>query len=149
MYILTLSIKPRRANQSILDATYQVEIDIKEFQYIFDDSLLVKIAIAIVCASGVVVLISISWCCWRKWRQATLNRIQAAQAKKAFESMKKYMPVQMYKELQLTQQMNCAICLCDFEGNDEVRVLVCSHIFHSECIDRWCLKQAICPICRF
>lgn len=43
----------------------------------------------------------------------------------------------------------CAICICTLDDNDEVRLLTCGHIFHSECIDPWLLRrQACCPMCK-
>ncbi|KAI3753945.1 hypothetical protein L2E82_26010 [Cichorium intybus] len=44
---------------------------------------------------------------------------------------------------------NCAICLQDFENEEEGRKLPnCRHEFHLECIDEWLIRQGSCPICR-
>ncbi|KAI9041067.1 E3 ubiquitin-protein ligase RNF103 [Aspergillus affinis] len=43
----------------------------------------------------------------------------------------------------------CAICVDQFDSNDEVRPLTCGHIFHPACIDMWLTKrQACCPLCK-
>jgi len=44
----------------------------------------------------------------------------------------------------------CAVCLAEYEGGEEVRVLpACRHGFHRECVDRWLLTGALtCPVCR-
>lgn len=44
----------------------------------------------------------------------------------------------------------CAVCLAEYEGGEEVRVLpACRHGFHRECVDRWLLTRApTCPVCR-
>jgi hypothetical protein len=42
----------------------------------------------------------------------------------------------------------CTVCLSDFETGDEVRTLNCSHLFHTECIDRWLIYNKKCPVCR-
>ncbi|PLB47439.1 hypothetical protein P170DRAFT_439097 [Aspergillus steynii IBT 23096] len=43
----------------------------------------------------------------------------------------------------------CAICVDQFDANDEVRPLSCGHIFHPACIDMWLTKrQACCPLCK-
>ncbi|KAG5439340.1 hypothetical protein PCK2_000838, partial [Pneumocystis canis] len=44
----------------------------------------------------------------------------------------------------------CAICLEIFEGEDEVRVLTCGHIYHSSCIVPWfTTRRAMCPLCKY
>ncbi|CAL5001843.1 unnamed protein product [Urochloa decumbens] len=44
---------------------------------------------------------------------------------------------------------DCAVCLCEFAGDDRLRLLPkCSHAFHVECIDTWLLSHSTCPLCR-
>lgn len=44
---------------------------------------------------------------------------------------------------------DCAICLSEYTEGDECRMLPnCSHVFHSQCIDRWFASQSNCPLCR-
>ncbi|XP_008561009.1 E3 ubiquitin-protein ligase RNF38 isoform X2 [Microplitis demolitor] len=45
-------------------------------------------------------------------------------------------------------QTNCVVCMCDFEPPQSLRVLPCSHEFHSKCIDKWLKSNRTCPICR-
>ncbi|CAG7723331.1 unnamed protein product [Allacma fusca] len=43
----------------------------------------------------------------------------------------------------------CAICIEDFVLHDKIRVLPCSHGFHTDCIDPWLTKgRRVCPICK-
>jgi hypothetical protein len=41
----------------------------------------------------------------------------------------------------------CGVCLVEFDGGEELRVLPCGHLFHRECIDHWLLNCSIvCPV---
>ncbi|KAI8148187.1 hypothetical protein BJV82DRAFT_591166 [Fennellomyces sp. T-0311] len=43
----------------------------------------------------------------------------------------------------------CHICLEKLEDMEDVRVLLCQHGFHQECIDKWLVEgQNRCPLCR-
>ncbi|CAL5056186.1 unnamed protein product [Urochloa decumbens] len=47
------------------------------------------------------------------------------------------------------EPFDCAVCLCEFTADDELRLLPkCSHAFHLECIDTWLLSHSTCPLCR-
>lgn len=39
----------------------------------------------------------------------------------------------------------CVICLDTLEAGAVVRVLACNHAFHHACIDKWLVKNPICP----
>jgi hypothetical protein len=45
------------------------------------------------------------------------------------------------------QDTSCAVCLEDFEENDEMRQLPCRHLFHRPCIDKWLQRNKVCPLC--
>jgi len=45
------------------------------------------------------------------------------------------------------EELQCSICLCEFEGEDEVRRLPCKHYFHKTCIDGWLRISRACPMC--
>lgn len=43
----------------------------------------------------------------------------------------------------------CSICLSAFSSDDELRLLRCKHMFHSNCVDPWLLQSSdTCPMCR-
>jgi E3 ubiquitin-protein ligase RNF38/44 len=43
----------------------------------------------------------------------------------------------------------CAVCLLEFAGGDELRALpLCAHAFHADCVDVWLRAHASCPLCR-
>ncbi|CAN0841295.1 ERAD-associated E3 ubiquitin-protein ligase HRD1B [Linum grandiflorum] len=61
---------------------------------------------------------------------------------------------------ELDPKLECSVCLESFiiHSNDDVedysvgstpaKKLVCSHVFHEDCIRRWLAVQASCPMCR-
>ncbi|KAG8059837.1 hypothetical protein GUJ93_ZPchr0002g24552 [Zizania palustris] len=43
----------------------------------------------------------------------------------------------------------CAICLVEFERDQDVRALPqCGHVFHAACVDTWLRDHSSCPSCR-
>jgi hypothetical protein len=50
---------------------------------------------------------------------------------------------------------SCSICLDKLKGKteedekvDQVRVLPCTHIYHTDCIDQWFKENVACPVCK-
>ncbi|RZS13686.1 hypothetical protein BHM03_00045300 [Ensete ventricosum] len=60
------------------------------------------------------------------------------------------LPVFLYKSIvYLEDPFDCAVCLCQFEADDKLRLLPkCSHAFHVQCIDTWLVSHATYPLCR-
>ncbi|KAK4772509.1 hypothetical protein SAY86_014284 [Trapa natans] len=60
------------------------------------------------------------------------------------------LPVFYYRAIVgIRDPLDCAVCLCEFEADDKLRLLPrCSHAFHVDCIDTWLLSHSTCPICR-
>ncbi|XVF52945.1 hypothetical protein PTKIN_Ptkin05aG0058500 [Pterospermum kingtungense] len=63
--------------------------------------------------------------------------------------IRELLPVVKFSDL-VDPPESCAVCLYDFEGDDEIRRLTnCRHIFHRNCLDRWMgYDQKTCPLCR-
>ncbi|XVF79512.1 hypothetical protein PTKIN_Ptkin14bG0228900 [Pterospermum kingtungense] len=53
------------------------------------------------------------------------------------------------QDLATDEAVECAICLCKIDEDDEIRELRCDHLFHKVCLDRWIgHRGSTCPICR-
>ncbi|MCO5572225.1 hypothetical protein L7F22_025977 [Adiantum nelumboides] len=51
--------------------------------------------------------------------------------------------------LENTGFLHCAICLTEFQHNEQGRMLpACKHSFHMDCIDMWFYSHSTCPLCR-
>ncbi|KAA3451254.1 RING-H2 finger protein ATL44-like [Gossypium australe] len=47
------------------------------------------------------------------------------------------------------EEVECAICLCKIDEDDEIPELRCDHVFHKVCLDRWVgYRRSTCPLCR-
>ena len=49
--------------------------------------------------------------------------------------------------MSVRMECSCPICFIEFEPDEVVRALSCSHSFHQECIGKWFTKSNRCPIC--
>lgn len=59
------------------------------------------------------------------------------------------LPMFVYRSHNLTDRVECAVCLSEFEENEKGRLLPnCKHRFHVECIDMWFFSHSTCPLCR-
>lgn len=43
---------------------------------------------------------------------------------------------------------SCPICMEEYQSDDQITKLHCGHYYHSECINEWLAKSAICPYCK-
>lgn len=50
-------------------------------------------------------------------------------------------------EVSQEKDLQCSICLCEFEPEDQVRKLPCGHYFKKDCIDGWLRISRACPMC--
>lgn len=53
-----------------------------------------------------------------------------------------------FKKGEVYENDSCTICIADFEENDGIRMLPCTHIYHIPCIDDWLKRKKNCPMCR-
>ena len=66
------------------------------------------------------------------------------------EPMIKSIPLCRFtKAKQLIGNMECIVCLVEFQENEALRLLPkCSNAFHINCIDVWLRSHVNCPLCR-
>lgn len=48
----------------------------------------------------------------------------------------------------IKDKSECKICMCEYEENEEIKILPCIHSFHTHCIDTWIKKNYNCPVCK-
>ncbi|XVF02563.1 hypothetical protein REPUB_Repub04eG0185300 [Reevesia pubescens] len=49
----------------------------------------------------------------------------------------------------MKMSVECCVCLCGLEADEEVSELSCKHFFHKGCLDKWFdNKHTTCPLCR-
>ncbi|KAM7488135.1 hypothetical protein LguiB_025619 [Lonicera macranthoides] len=59
------------------------------------------------------------------------------------------LPVFSYSSQTHATALECAVCLSEFEDNENGRLLPkCQHYFHIDCIDMWFQSHSTCPLCR-
>ncbi|GAY39878.1 RING-type E3 ubiquitin transferase [Citrus sinensis] len=49
----------------------------------------------------------------------------------------------------IDKNLQCAVCLEEFEIGNEAKEMPCKHKFHGECIMPWLEVRSSCPVCRF
>ncbi|KAL1915692.1 uncharacterized protein VTP21DRAFT_6451 [Calcarisporiella thermophila] len=53
-----------------------------------------------------------------------------------------------YLEIGNPEDATCAICLASYRDMEVLRVMLCGHHFHKECLDHWLPLNARCPLCK-
>ncbi|EDW85126.1 uncharacterized protein Dwil_GK12779 [Drosophila willistoni] len=66
------------------------------------------------------------------------------------KSMLKKLPILRYTKNSVNNKYDtCVICLEEFVEDDKLRVLPCSHPYHTHCIDPWLTEnRRVCPMCK-
>lgn len=77
--------------------------------------------------------------CVRDYRRTRRHRLSSRALKK--------LPIHKFKKGDPYDC--CAVCLEDYVDNDKLRILPCSHAYHTKCIDPWLTKnRRVCPVCK-
>mmetsp|Transcript_3667 Transcript_3667/g.8639 ORF Transcript_3667/g.8639 Transcript_3667/m.8639 type:complete len:114 (-) Transcript_3667:103-444(-) len=45
-------------------------------------------------------------------------------------------------------EIECTICLVEYEEGDLVKRLPCMHVFHQDCVGGWLARSMQCPVCK-
>lgn len=53
------------------------------------------------------------------------------------------------KKIILKCDDKCTICLSNYNDNEQIRIIMCGHYYHKQCIDEWFKSEFICPNCRY
>lgn len=76
----------------------------------------------------------------------TLSPLAALQPFKEWKSANKGIYEESMNEKTF---LDCAICLDTLQDEQEIRGLICKHVFHGACFDQWLQKGHLdCPLCR-
>jgi hypothetical protein len=77
---------------------------------------------------------------WTSFRQPVVVRPSSETINRA---------TQLVSGTSIPAESNCAICQDRIEQTDTARkIIVCQHMYHQHCIDRWFLRSVYCPSCR-
>ncbi|XP_020239802.1 RING-H2 finger protein ATL80, partial [Cajanus cajan] len=115
--------------------------------------ILAALLCALVCVVG---LIAIARCAWLRRGPAARAGAASTATAQANKGLKKKVVNSLPKFTyggdgagDRCKWSECAICLTEFAGGDEVRVLPqCGHAFHVACVDTWLASHSSCPSCR-
>jgi len=81
--------------------------------------------------------------------QVDLQTARANQKKNfTVQEIEEFFPETNFHDLKLDfEQNSCPICLEGYKIDSICRQMICSHVFHAECIKLWLLKHDKCPLC--
>jgi len=82
-----------------------------------------------------------------------LQTIRQAKGISSREELAKFTKLYKFVELPESQKESCrssgcVVCYGEYEDQQEVRELPCSHVYHAECVDSWLQSKSLCPTCQ-
>ncbi|KAK2641561.1 hypothetical protein Ddye_023324 [Dipteronia dyeriana] len=57
--------------------------------------------------------------------------------------------IEAMPSVKIEENLQCSVCLDDFEIGTEAKEMPCKHKFHSDCILPWLELHSSCPVCRY
>ncbi len=88
------------------------------------------------------------------FEEEKLDTQQSGKAPKLNKRQLNDLPTSVYeagkeKKEDDTTQHKCTVCQTDFAAGEQIRTLLCLHMFHKDCIDKWLLgQQGSCVVCK-
>jgi len=63
----------------------------------------------------------------------------------------RYIPSSIVKEIKQPNDNNyrCTICLSEFQIGEKESTLPCLHMYHTNCIEKWIIRDRSCPVCKY
>lgn len=127
-----------------------------------NNGLILKLIICLIAAASAAVVVTVYHCITARYmRPSSRERLPPPEVQRQQQEMSvsmdnsvaELLPARKYKKgaagLVGADDGTCAICLCEFEDEEELRTLPeCSHSFHVACIDMWLYSHWSCPMCR-
>ena len=96
------------------------------------------------------IFIFFSFICFCFWCHAKkIKNINKIDKKKNIDISKYYIECK-YDESKNLFKTNCMICLLGFTPGESILILLCNHIFHKKCLEKWfddSNKEKKCPNC--
>ncbi|KAJ3273697.1 hypothetical protein HDV01_003976 [Terramyces sp. JEL0728] len=79
---------------------------------------------------------------------AKLDKVEEKEPEKVGFLFRLFKKPKKTVELVVDNEHNqCCICISEYENDQVLRQLSCSHYFHQSCIDEWLSINATCPLC--
>ncbi|CAF3316533.1 unnamed protein product [Rotaria socialis] len=154
-YILTLRInlKTKKFNLTCTTGFNLIEPNDSD-KYPLSKTSLFGIIVLAACTAFALFL-CIGWFIFTYYRQYKRRQIKIKLQKALANSVQQILdktPIVTFISTNKTKNSNsedpmCAICLESFIDNEKTRKLICSHYFHTGCIDPWLLSNQNCPLC--
>ncbi|XP_033750157.1 E3 ubiquitin-protein ligase RNF115-like [Pecten maximus] len=77
-----------------------------------------------------------------------LNQLEGSGPAPADKTKIDSLPSVRVTQKQVSETIQCSICMEDFSLNEVVKKLPCEHHYHKDCIVPWLEMHGTCPVCR-
>ncbi|XP_013775958.1 E3 ubiquitin-protein ligase RNF115-like isoform X2 [Limulus polyphemus] len=77
-----------------------------------------------------------------------LNQLEATGPPPLSKEKISKIPIVHIEQDQVDHNLQCSVCMEDFNTGEAVKKLSCQHHYHNDCIIPWLELHATCPICR-